>query len=156
RRTVGADELADEVGRARSAGFPGRARERARGLRVAGVAVDEKDVVAGAFVQERGGDRYRGTGRGAVHGDTGREAGRSEADVLGDALRQERRRDRDEPIDVLATQPGVLDRLGRGFGGEAERRLVGPGTLVDRPAFAQDGRPTAKAHSVPPRNAVVA
>jgi hypothetical protein len=150
RRTVGADELADEVGTGGPPAFPGRARERARVRRVAGVAVDEEDVVADAFVQERGGDRYRGTGGGAVHADTGREAGRPDADVLGDALRQERHRDRDEPIDVLTTQTGVFDRLGRGFGGEAERRPVGPGTLVRRLAYANDGRLPAKAHSVSP------
>src|SRR5262249_39157845 len=118
--------------------------------RVAGVAVDEEDVVADAFVKERGGDRYRGTGGGAVHADTGCEAGRPDADVLGDALRQEGHRDRDEPVYVLATQPGVFDRLGRGFGGEAERRPIGPGTLVRRLAYADDGRLPAKAHSVPP------
>src|SRR6185503_17404750 len=89
RRTVGADELADEIGTGGSAAFPGRAREGTRVVWVAGIAVYEEDVVAAAFVQERGGDRYRGTGGGAVHADTGREAGRADADVLGDALRQE-------------------------------------------------------------------
>jgi hypothetical protein len=100
--------------------------------------------------EERGGDRYRGTGVapfmptpdakpvGRMPTYSATRCGRNDIEI------------EMSPVDVLATQPGVVDRLGRGFGGEAERRPVGPGTLVRRLAYADDGRLPAKAHSAPP------